>query len=422
MYNNNRKSKRIVFMQGTQQKNKLVRWPYLLSGVISMLFAGIIYAWSILKAPLAEEFGWTPSQLALNFTLTMCFFCIGGIVSGILTKKTSPKAAVVISAILVFSGFTIASRMSGTGILTLYISYGVICGLGIGMAYNAIISATNAWFPDKKGTASGAMMMGFGASTLVLGNIAALLIKSESVGWRTTYLILGISIGLILLIVSFIVKYPSKDTKLPEAKNNKAAGNGAFTTRDYTTAQMIRRFSFWKFFMFSITLTAVGSTVISFARDLALSIGAADALATMLVGVLSIFNGLGRIFSGILFDKKGCRFTMTTANIITIAASAVILSAVVSNSIILGVAGLCLAGISYGSSPTISSAFTSLFYGSKNFSMNFSVVNTMLIPASFTATVAGSLVASTGSYVAPFILLIVFSVISLLLNISIRQP
>jgi len=408
-------------MQDTQEKNKLVRWPYLLSGVVSMLFSGIIYAWSILKAPLAAEFGWTPSQLALNFTLTMCFFCIGGIVSGILTRKTSPKASVVISAILVFSGFTIASRMSGASVFTLYISYGVICGLGIGMAYNAIISATNAWFPDKKGTASGAMMMGFGASTLVLGNIAALLIKSELIGWRTTYLILGISIGLILLIVSFIVRYPSKDIRFPDVKNNKTAKNSAFTTHDYTTAQMIRRFSFWKFFMFAVTLSAVGNTVISFARDLALSIGAADALATTLVGVLSIFNGFGRIFSGILFDRKGCRFTMTTANIITIAAPAVILTAVVSNSIILGVAGLCLAGISYGSSPTINSAFTSL-YGSKNFSMNFSVVNTVLIPASFTATAAGSLVASTGSYVAPFTLLIAISVISLLLNLSIKQP
>jgi OFA family oxalate/formate antiporter-like MFS transporter len=193
-------------------------------------------------------------------------------------------------------------------------------------------------------------------------------------------------------------------------------------TRDYTTIQMLRRFSFWKFFMYSITLAAVGSTVISFARDLALSIGATDALATTLVGVLSVFNGLGRIFSGILFDKKGCRFTMTTANTITIAASAVILTAVLTNSIILGIAGLCLAGISYGSSPTINSAFTSLFYGSKNFSTNFSVVNTILIPASFTATIAGSLVTSTGSYAAPFILLIALSVISLFLNLSIRQP
>jgi OFA family oxalate/formate antiporter-like MFS transporter len=166
----------------------------------------------------------------------------------------------------------------------------------------------------------------------------------------------------------------------------------------------------------------VGSTVISFAKDLALSIGAADTLATTLVGVLSIFNGLGRIFSGVLFDMKGCRFTMVTANIISIAAPVVILTAVLAGSLPIGIIGLCLVGISYGCSPTISSAFTSLFYGSKNFPMNFSVTNTILIPASFTATLAGSMVASTGSYVIPFIMLIAFAVVSLLLNLSIKRP
>ncbi|HBR03310.1 MAG TPA: MFS transporter [Ruminiclostridium sp.] len=410
-------------MQQSQESNKLTRWPYLFTGVISMLFAGIIYAWSILKAPLASEFGWSPSQLALNFTLTMCFFCIGGIVSGILTKKTSPRITVTISTVLVCVGFTIASQMSGNSILTLYISYGIMCGLGIGMAYNAIISSTNAWFPDKKGTCSGAMMMGFGASTLVLGNFAGALIRAESIGWRTTYLILGIAIGIVLLMASFIVKFPPQGQTLPQPKaSDKTKEKESFETRDYTTAEMLRRLTFWKFFLFSITMAAVGSTVISFAKDLALSIGAADTLATTLVGVLSIFNGLGRIFSGVLFDMKGCRFTMVTANIISIAAPVVILTAVLAGSLPIGIIGLCLVGISYGCSPTISSAFTSLFYGSKNFPMNFSVTNTILIPASFTATLAGSMVASTGSYVIPFIMLIAFAVVSLLLNLSIKRP
>ena len=62
----------------------VTRWLYLITGVISMLFAGIIYAWSILKAPLAVEFGWNPAELALNFTIMMCFFCVGGILSGVI--------------------------------------------------------------------------------------------------------------------------------------------------------------------------------------------------------------------------------------------------------------------------------------------------------------------------------------------------
>ena len=55
------------------------RWFYLVIGVIAMLFAGVLYAWSILKTPLTNEFGWSASQLALNFTLAMSFFCIGGL-------------------------------------------------------------------------------------------------------------------------------------------------------------------------------------------------------------------------------------------------------------------------------------------------------------------------------------------------------
>ncbi len=402
---------------------KLTRWPYLLTGIVSMLFAGIIYAWSILKAPLAASFGWTASQLALNFTLTMCFFCIGGLISGILTRKTSPKVSVITGAVLVSAGFIIASRMSGASVMMLYLSYGGMGGLGIGMAYNALIASTNAWFPDKKGMCSGSLMMGFGASTLVLGNIAGRMIGMETIGWRGTYFALGAAIGFVLLLAGLIVRFPPADTKFPQpGKAKRTSSSESFTPRDYTTGEMVRRFTFWRFFLFSIATSAVGSTVISFAKDLVMSVGAAAALATTLVGVLSICNGLGRILCGLLFDALGRRRTMLLASFVTIAAAGVTLFAILSGSLIVGIVGLCLTGISYGSSPTISSAFTGTFYGTKYFAMNFSISNMMLIPASFTATLAGSLVTSTGSYVIPCIILLISAVISLLLCLSIKHP
>lgn len=409
-------------MNYNQTQIKVIRWPYLLSGIICMLFAGVIYAWSILKAPLAEEFGWNPAQMALNFTLTMCFFCIGGIISGILLKRTSPKVIVIISAFLVFLSFWGTSRINGS-LSSLYISYGVLGGLGIGMAYNAVITATNAWFPDKRGTCSGALMMGFGSSTLILGNVAGFMLREEVAGWRSTYLILGVVIGAVLLVTGLFVGFPSGETPLPQPKT---AGNRAeeetIGRLDYTTGEMIRRFTFWRFFLFSVTMTAVGNTVISFARDLALSVGSGAALATTLVGVLSVCNGLGRILAGILFDNLNRRKTMLLANCITISAPIVLLAAILNSSTPLCIAGLCLAGLSYGCSPPISSVFISAFYGSKNFAMNYSIANTMLIPTSFTATVAGSMVDTTGSYAAPVVLLLVLSIISLLLNLSIKRP
>jgi OFA family oxalate/formate antiporter-like MFS transporter len=399
---------------------KLTRWPYLVFGVASMVFIGIIYAWSILKAPLGEAFGWTVSQMALNFTLTMCFFCFGGVAAGILTKRSSPKVTLLIAAIASCAGFVITSRLSGQ-IILLYLSYGVLGGFGIGMAYNVLISSTGAWFPDKKGLCTGALMMGFGSSALILGSIAGAMIGTPAIGWRSTYLVFGILIGIVLLIAALVMRFPPQGTELP--KNEKKTQNQeVFERKDYTTAEMIKRTSFWMFFIFTITIAATGSTVISFARDLALSIGASASLATTLVGVLSVCNGLGRIFCGLLFDNWGRRKTMLFANYLSILAPAMTLVAVLIESLPLGVLSLCLTGIAYGCSPTISSAFVSTFYGMKYFGMNFSIANTMLVPASFIATLGSVLLSITKTYVAPFVLLLGLALVGLTLNLNIKRP
>ena len=165
-------------------KNLNIRWVYLAVGVAALLFAGIIYGWSILKAPLAAEFGWTADQLALNFTMTMCFFCLGGTAGGILAKRLGVRPALILAGALSCLGFLLTARLDGGSVAMLYASYGLLAGLGIGIAYNVIISTVNAWFPDKKGTCSGALMMGFGASALVVGNAMSALMGDPQVGCR----------------------------------------------------------------------------------------------------------------------------------------------------------------------------------------------------------------------------------------------
>ena len=185
---------------------------------------------------------------------------------------------------------------------------------------------------------------------------------------------------------------------------------------------MIKRFSFWRALVFLICITAVGSSVISFARDLALSVGAEVGLATTLVGVLSVCNGLGRIITGALFDNMGRRFTMIAANILTIISAGVTLLAVSIGSLGFCIVGLCLTGLSYGSSPTIASAFVSAFYGRKNFASNLGVMNLNLMCASFVATACSSLQTATQGYVVPFILLLSLSGVALVLNLTIKRP
>ena len=397
-----------------------IRWLYLAVGVIALLFAGIIYGWSILKAPLADEFGWTPDQLALNFTLTMSFFCLGGFIGGNLSRKAGVRLTLILGGIIACAGFALTSRLSGN-VAMLYVSYGGLAGLGIGFAYTTIISTVNAWFPDKKGLCSGALMMGFGISALVIGKAADALINS-SVGWQTTFLILGIALGVVLVVAGLILKLPAPDVKLPQPEKKAGAASEDFEARDFTPGQMIRRFTFWRAFVCMVFLAAVGNTVISFARDLSISVGAAEGLATTLVGVLSVCNGLGRIATGAIFDKLGRRKTMLLANIVTIAAAGVTLLSVFTRSVPLCVVGLCVTGFSYGSCPTISSAFTSAFYGSKNFSINFSIMNFNLMGASLMATLSSMLYTGSGGYAAPFVLLLALSVAALVLNLSVRRP
>lgn len=385
----------------------------LVLGTVSMLFAGIIYAWSILKAPLADSFGWSVSDLSVNFTLTMCFFCIGGIVSGFLIKKTGPKLLIVISGILAGSGFILTSSNNGN-LLMLYISYGIISGLGIGIAYNAILSCVNSWFPDKKGLCSGCLMMGFGASTLVLGNLANAMFSS-SIGWKTTYLIFGIVIMVFIAVPGFFASLPAETDKAGAGENDNNSLN-------FKPKQVLKSLTFWKFYFFSISMAAVGNVVISLTKDIALSIGASAVLATSLVGALSICNGLGRLLSGSLFDRIGRKRTMLAGNIITILAPCILLMSLHWNTVALGTVGLCLCGLSYGFSPSISSAVTLSFFGQKHFSLNFALINTMLIPTSTIATVVGSIVTKSGSFAGAICLLIGLAIFSLFLSLSIKDP
>lgn len=393
----------------------------LIVGVFTMLFAGILYAWSILKVPFAQELEYDQSMLALNFTLTMCFFCIGGLISSFLVKRYGTKSMIVLSGMLAGLGFVMTSLLNAETSFLLFITYAFLAGLGIGMAYIIIISTVNAWFPDRRGLSSGALMMGFGASSLVLGNLADALFSS-ALGWRFTYIIIGIAIAAVISLSALFIEKPDASIKLPAPKIMARKREESFETRDYTSGEMIKRFTFWRAFLFLVFNTAVGSAVISFARDLALSVGAQAALATTLVGVLAIFNGLGRIITGIVFDKMGRRFTMLAANILTIFAAGMTLLAVSIHSLPLCIVGLCLTGMSYGASPTVASAFTSAFYGQKHFASNLGVVNFNLMAASFIATACSTLQQSSGGYTAPFVLLLVLAVSGLALNISIKKP
>lgn len=406
----------------TKSFNLNNRWFYLVAGVFAMLFSGVLYAWSILKTPFMTEYKWDASVLSLNFTLTMCFFCIGAFLGSLICKKIGPRFTLLISGALVGLGFVLSGLLGIKTPYLLYVTYAVLAGMGIGISYNVIVSTVCAWFPDKKGLSSGALMMGFGISTLLLGNVINTLFESSTFGWQKTYIVLGATIALVIVLVSFILKLPGADIELPAPKMKKSVGKEIFEVRDYTTIEMLKSFTFWRAFLFLAFITAVGNSVISFAKDLAISVNASPDLATTLVGVLSICNGVGRILTGAFFDAFGRRITMVSANILTIVAAGVTLLAVLFNSLPVLIIGLCLCGLSYGSCPTITSAFPAAFYGQKHFSVNYSIMSANLMLAALIANLSNSILGFSGGYVAPFIMLLGVAVCALILTFTIRKP
>ncbi len=398
------------------------RWFYLAAGVFAMLFSGVLYAWSILKTPFSDSFGWTSSHLSLNFTLTMCFFCIGAFAGSIISGKIGHRITLIISGILVGVGFILTGLLKSDTPYLLFVSYALFAGSGIGISYNVVVSTVSSWFPDKKGLCSGCLMMGFGISTLLLGETINKLFSFPSVGFEKTFIILGAVIALVLIISGLIIRKPSQDMIFPKGKVNTSLMAEDFESRDFTTKEMLKSISFWKAFLCIVFIAALGNSVISFAKDLAISVNATPSLATTLVGVLSIFNGIGRILTGALYDSLGRKITMISASVLTVFAAVTALIAVSITSLPLCIIAFCLIGLSYGSCPTVTSAFTASFYGKKYFATNYSINNFNLIFASFIANGSNALLTSSGSYVYAFIMLLLLSVIALFLNISIKKP
>ena len=176
------------------------RWGYAIVGVIVLLFAGLVYAWSVLSTPIGAEFtGWTKAQLSLTFTLVMILFCIGSLLCGLLAGRLSAKNAVRLGAVLFLAGFFIASRCQSP--LPLYLGFGVLCGLGSGLSYNAVMSTMVRWFPDRPGLISGVL-----TAAISLGGYSYMVQASDGLGgvWE---MIMGQALVPVSAVWSTIIPY-----------------------------------------------------------------------------------------------------------------------------------------------------------------------------------------------------------------------
>ena len=396
----------------------LNRWVYAIVGVIVLLFAGLVYAWSVLSTPIAAEFAdWSKAQLSMTFTIVMIMFCIGSLLCGLLSGKLSAKMSVRIGAVLFLLGFFLASRTQSLAML--YIGFGVLCGLSSGLCYNAVMSTMVRWFPDRPGLISGVLLMGFGGGSFIIGKLYQAWTPVEIGGWRASFLVMGIIIFVVLAICSFFFVAPGADFVAPAAKNSKAAVKIA--GKEYKPLEMLKKPSFWLYYVWAIALSAAGLALISQASSVVWEASAsqtAGAVATI-VGLISICNALGRVLFGGMYDKYGRSLSMQLVNILFIITSGVLILALTAKSVVVVIIGFILGGLAYSGVTPTNSAFCRAYFGPANYPVNFSLINSNLIFASFGSTVSGALFDASGSYNATFFLIIGLAVVGILCSLAI---
>lgn len=400
---------------------QLNRWVYAGIGILVMLFAGLVYAWTVLQAPIAVMFPqWTKGQLSLTFTITMVCFCLGGFGAGMMQRKVQPRILVWLSAVMYLIGFVISSMANS--LIALYLGFGILAGLATGIAYNAVMSAVSCWFPDKQGFISGALLMGFGFSSFIIGKIYTAVTPSDgSAVWRTSFLILGNILFVVMALTGLFVVKPQPGWSI--ASGGKAKKE-IVPYEEIPTGTMVKRASFWLYIVWATFLSAAGLAIISQGTPMAMEACPDITMTTVatVVGLLSIFNGIGRILFGALFDKIGRFWTMLIGGVSFILAMLLLIAALKSHSMVVLVIAYIVTGLAYGCVTPTNSAFANLYYGRKNYPTNLPVINMNMLVASFGSTLAGLFFDMTQSYMAIIIIVIAALAVGTVVSCFIKTP
>ena len=384
-------------------KKTFSRTTALIAGTAMLLINGVIYAWSIYSMPFGAGFGWSSAQLGACFTVMLASFCLGGVFGGAVANRRGVRVSIPIGGILGCIGFVLCMFLQAHLIWLLFVSF-AISGIGVGFVYNGVISAVVPRFPDKKGLASGVLLMGFGASSLVLGGLASRLIASPGFGWHLTYILTGA-----LLLAAAFIGLPFV---LPPRVDRDT--HAAAPARGLTPRQMLRTKRFWLLFGSAVIGTGFGSGLIAHASYIFVEGGASESVAALAVGLVSVMNGLGRIFFGMLNDRCGFRISLLADAVLYIAAGLIAALVLGSSAVVLMVV-MMLIGACYGAVPTISASLAEEFFGPAHYGRNLGIVNLSILVGSFASTAAGAIQTSTGSYAQAFYLFVGLEAVALVL-------
>lgn len=396
------------------------RWLIAASAVGIHISIGSVYAWSVFTKPLVNQFGWELTDISLTFSLAILFLGLSAAFLGHFVEKHGPRKAGMLAAIFFGVGITGSGLAINLGSLPmLYIFYGVLGGIGLGVGYIAPVSTLVKWFPDRRGLATGLAIMGFGFAALISSPIMQSLI--DSVGIANTFYILGVTYFIIMMASSLYLA-PPKEGWAPAGFEEKIKAGTKVVKQDLSQltaneAVKTRRF-YYLWLMLFINVTC-GIAIISAASPLAQeSIGLSAVAAAALVGVLGAFNGLGRIGWASVSDFIGRPNTYTTFFLIQVIAFPLV--TMTSNPLMFQIL-LAIIYTCYGGGFAAIPAYIGDLFGTKQ----LGAIHGYILTAWSAAGLAGPMFASwiretTGSYSQSLMVFTGMFAVALMISLLIR--
>jgi MFS transporter, OFA family, oxalate/formate antiporter len=313
------------------------RWLIAVAGTVAMACLGTVYSWSLFTQPLIAAFGWSSTTTTWAFALSIFFLGVGAVLGGRWQDRAGPRPVAVTGVILWGAGNVLAGLGTAhLGAAWMYLTYGVLGGLGLGLGYITPVAAVTKWFPDRRGFGSGMVVMGFGLGAFIYNNLlkavpafvtasreAAQVIAARAQGTEgalsagsvgtvmSTFVWSGVVFAVLGgLCASFIRNPPSAAATTPPstapAPIGAAARAPAPAQREYSPSEAMRTPQFWALWAMLFLNVTAGILFISNAVPIMRELtGVAPGTALALYGFIALFNGVGRFFWGAVSDRIG---------------------------------------------------------------------------------------------------------------------
>jgi len=383
--------------------------PVLVIGacLLVQVCVGIIYIWSVFKAPAMAFHGWAEGSVNLVASFMLFAFCAGNFAGGAAADSLGPRKVCLVGVLLFGAGILVSRFIpAGSTIILFYLSYCLLGGFGSGVSYGAMLTCIQRWLPHRRGFATGIGAGAFGLSTVVFSPVADSLIKS--MGFDRALGVLAVVFLVIGLACCFVVGLPDEEylASLPKASTKAAA-----MQRDSVPfSKAVCTLPFWLLFLNIFLFNGTWNMLNPLIKGLGLQRGLSETAAVMAVSLTGVANTAGRVLISTYSDRLGRINTLYLVSGIT-AVCALLLSFVGGWGYL---AVVLLTAFAFGGPAAVNPAATTDFFGPRHMGANYGVIMMALgISSIVFNSISNALYAATGAYTLTFIMGAVTAVLNI---------